>query len=189
MNYYKKIDIDFYDEIVRDTLSYLLNQKPDIYNRDITKAGSFNVLDLEEFKKFCPKLDLGFAKYNLVCNLAVAFVMYNNAQTTIHIDVYKPSHKNKTRINVPILNTKDTFTRFYEGGEFVLYTNPITDITNYTLRGIKGLKLVDKVEIDKPTVVRVDVPHDVKIDLKNVPRITLSLGFDKDPVFLLDELI
>lgn len=188
MNYYKKIDIDFYDEIVQDTLSYLLHQKPDIYNRNTATSGSFNVLNLEEFKKFCPKLDLGFAKYNLVCNLAVAFVMYDNTQTTIHIDVYKSTHINKTRINVPILNTKDTFTRFYEGGEFALYTNPVTNITNYTMRGIKGLKLVDKVEIDKPTVVRVDVPHDVKIDLKNVPRITLSLGFDKDPVFLVDGL-
>ena len=189
MNYYKKIDIDFYDEIVKDTLSYLLNQKPDIYYRNVNKAGSFNILDLEEFKKFCPKLDLGFAKYNLVCNLAVAFVLYNNEQTNIHIDVYKPTHKNITRINIPILNTKNTFTRFYSGGEFSLVTNPITGITSYKLTGITGLKLVDKVEIDKPTVIKVNEPHDVKIDLKNVPRITLSLGFDIDPVFLLDDSI
>ena len=123
-----------------------------------------------------------------MCNLAVAFVMYDNTQTTIHIDVYKPTHKNITRINVPILNTKNTFTRFYTGGDFSLYTNPVTDITNYTLTGLAGLRLVDKVEIDKPTVVKVNVPHDVKMDLEHVPRITLSLGFDRDPVFLLDEL-
>jgi hypothetical protein len=182
MQYYKKIDIDFYDEIVEDTLQYLKEQKPDIYNK--TLEATYYVLDLNEFKKHCPKLDLGFAKYNLICNFAVAFVMHNSMDVKIHIDNYSMGI---ARINIPILNTKNTFTRFFTGGEFTKMTNPLTNITALRITGPKDLLYVDKVEIDQATVIRVNEPHDIVKLNKEIPRITLTLGFDKDPVFLLED--
>jgi hypothetical protein len=181
MRYYKKIDIDYYDEIINDTLIYLKEQKPDIYNRII--PATYYVLDLEEFKRYCPKLDLAFAKYNLTCNYAVAFVMRDTSDVKVHIDTYWDS----ARINLPILNTQNTFTRFFEGGKFSEVTNPLTNITALRLSSVTGLKIVDKVEIDKATVMRVNVPHDILKLNKEIPRITLTLGFDKDPVFLLED--
>lgn len=181
MKYYKKIDIDFYDDIVSDTLSYLKEQKPEIYNREIN--ATYYVLDLVDFKKYCPKLDAGFARYGLVCNFAVAYVMYKNSDTSIHVDGYPYGN---ARINLPILNVNGTFTRFYSGGEFIRVVNPITKVGAFKLTGIKDLRFLDKVEIDKPTVLLVNEPHDVIMDIRNPPRITLSLGFDKDPIFLLD---
>ena len=44
MQYYKKIEIDYFDEIVSDTLKYLKEQKPDIYNKTIN--ATYYVLDL-----------------------------------------------------------------------------------------------------------------------------------------------
>jgi hypothetical protein len=184
MKYYKKIEIDYYDDIVADTLSYLKNQKPDIYNRKID--ATYYVLDLDEFKKFCPKLDLGFARYDLICNYAVAFVMHKTSDVKIHIDNYRNKNVN-ARINIPILNTHNTFTTFYTGGIFTPITNPLTKITALRLTGIDELKLVDKVEIDKPTVIRVNEPHNIHKLNSEIPRITLTLGFDKDPVFLLED--
>jgi hypothetical protein len=182
MNYYKKIDIDFYDDIVADTLTYLKEQKPDIYNKKI--AATYYVLELDEFKKHCPKLDLGFAKYDLICNFAVAFVMHKTSDVKLHIDRY---NMGKARINLPILNTHNTFTRFYTGGTFTKVTNPLTNITALRLTGIDGLTLVDKVEIDKTTVMLVTEPHDILKLNSEIPRITLTLGFDKDPAFLLED--
>lgn len=182
MKYYKKIDIDFYDEIVEDTLNYLKNQKPNIYN--MTDPTSYYILDLVEFKKYCPKLDLGFARYDLICNFAVAFVMHTTLDVKIHIDNYP---YNDARINIPILNTTNTFTRFYTGGEFATVTNPLTNISANRLIKADDLKLVDQVEIDKPTVMRINEPHNIVKLNKEVPRITLTLGFDKDPVFLLED--
>ena len=47
--------------------------------------------------------------------------------------------------------------------------------------------LVDRVEITQATIIRTKVLHSVDLPIDNpVPRITLTLGFDKDPVFLLD---
>ena len=182
MKYYKKIEIDYYDEIVADTLKYLKEQKPDIYNKKI--EATFYVLDLNEFKKYCPKLDLGFLRYDLICNFAVAFVMHKTSDVKLHIDRYSLG---KARINLPILNTNNTFTRFYTGGIFTEVTNPLTDVTALRLTGFDGLKLVDKVEIDKPTVMRVNEPHDILKLNSEIPRITLTLGFNKDPVFLLED--
>ena len=182
MNYYKKIDIDFYDDIVAETLTYLKEQKPDIYNKKI--AATYYVLDLDEFKNHCPKLDLGFAKYDLICNFAVAFVMHKTSDVKLHIDRYSIG---KARINLPILNTHNTFTRFYTGGSFTEVTNPLTNITAFRLTGIDGLTLVDKVEIDKATVMLVTEPHDILKLNSEIPRITLTLGFDKDPAFLLED--
>ncbi len=182
MKYYKKIDIDFYDDIVADTLKYLKEQKPNIYKKSI--AATYFVLDLNEFKQHCPKLDLGFARYNIVCNFAVAFVMNSTTDVKLHIDKYSMGN---ARINIPILNTHNTFTRFFEGGVFTESTNPLTNITSMRLTGIDGLNLVDQVEIDKTTVMRVNEPHDILKLNSARPRITLTLGFDKDPVFLLED--
>jgi hypothetical protein len=182
MKYYKKIEIDYYDEIVSDTLNYLKNQKPNIYNRTID--ATYYVLDLDEFKKFCPKIDLGFERYGIVCNFAVAFVMKTNRDIQVHIDNYPHGD---TRINIPILNTKGTMTRFYTGGEFKEMINPITKIRSLKITNISTIKFADMVEIDQPTVIRINEPHSVYMDMANSPRITLTLGFDKDPVFLLED--
>jgi hypothetical protein len=182
MQYYKKIEIDYFDEIVADTLKYLKEHKPNIYNKTI--EATYYVLDLDEFKKYCPKLDLGFVRYDLICNFAVAFVMNKTSDVKVHIDRYTLG---KARINLPIINTNNTFTRFYTGGNFTPYTNPLTNITSMQINDFDNLILVDKVEIDKATVMLVNQPHDIlKVNTAR-PRITLTLGFDRDPAFLLED--
>ena len=182
MKYYKKIEIDFYNEVVSDTLNYLKNKKPDIYNRKIN--ATYYILDINDFKEFCPKLDLAFLRYGIVCDFAVAFVMKTNSDSPLNVDNYS---KGDARINIPILNTKGTYTRFYTGGTFKEIVNPITKVPALRLKNIDGLKRVDSVEIDQATIIRVNEPHDILMDTNNSPRITLTLGFDKDPVFLLED--
>jgi|688.fasta_scaffold10038_20 hypothetical protein len=86
MQYYKKIEIDFYDDIVSDAVDYLKIHKPEIYYR-LTNT-TYHPLDVTAFKKYCPKLDAGFAKYGLTCNWAVAYVMTQNSHSPIHVDGY-----------------------------------------------------------------------------------------------------
>lgn len=181
MQYYKKIEIDFYDEIVQDSVDYLKTQKPDIYNR--VQDTTYYPLNVSEFKQYCPKLDAGFMRYGLVCNWVVAYVMTENRHSPIHIDGYPQS----ARINLPLLNCKGTKTMFYSGGEFKKRThNAKTSINAWLLSNVHGLKIAGSVEIDAPTVLLVNEPHSVRIS-DQLPRITLSLGFDKDPVFLLED--
>jgi len=178
MKYYKKIDVDYLDEIVAISLEYI-KSKQDIYSK--SKKGSFHLLDTYKLLNLCPQINHAFNKYNLVCDYTAAFITYSNSEAPIHID----SYGKEARINIPLENCKGSFTKFYSGGDFKSWANPETRITAFEYIG--GATFADQVELDQPTVIRVRVPHRVQMNpMFGVPRVALTLGFNVDPVFLLD---
>jgi hypothetical protein len=184
MLYYKEIDIPHYDSIVQKSLEFIKSNEI-VYFRKKSSA-SFYVLDVKSYLNAVPEVRLSFLKYNLICNFVAAYVMYNSMHTAIHTD----EGTRKARINLPLLNCDNTFTNFYSGGELQEYINPDTGMISRQPLRINGVRLEATIEIKKATVVRISELHKVILPKKNpIPRITLSLGFDKDPVFLLDENI
>jgi len=179
--YYKKIEIDHLDTIKIKCLEYIKNQK-EIYLQK--PVGSFRFLNFQELTSFCPELLTAFNRYRLTCTYAIAFIMYSNSDIVPHID---DKDIIQARINIPLENCKNTFTIFFEGGTPTLYVNHNTGVSTTLYKGPE-LRVVDKVEIDQPTVIRIKAPHSVQMDDAHAPRVTLTLGFDRDPVFLLDEL-
>lgn len=183
MKYYKKIHIENLDLIIKDCLTYI-KTKDDIYYRK--HLATYYPLNLSEFLDSVPLLSLSFKKFELKCNFAAAYVMYKNIHNPIHIDNYEQ----EARINIPILNCKGTYTKFFNKGSFKLAHNKITDMHPHILHvwhpDMKEYKPVDEVEVDCATVMLVNEPHVVYMDEKNAPRITVTLGFDKDPSFLIN---
>lgn len=180
MNYFKKIEIDWYQEIVDGALNYLRTEAPDIYNR--TNSTTYYPLNLEKLLEYCPQLTTAFDRYGIKCNMAVAYVMYNNSHSMIHVDKFY----HDARINLPLVNCTGSKTMFFNGGEYEIVHNPLTQTNAKKLISSNGLNFKTSVEIDCATVIRVNEPHNVVMGA-NSPRITLSLGFDKDPVFLLED--
>lgn len=180
MLYYKKIDISDYDKIVIECLSYI-KSKDFIYNRRY--PASYYPLDFEEFSKNCPLVIKSFDKLGLICNYGAAYVSYNNLQNIVHKDNYTQD----ARINIPLLNCENTKTNFYKGGDFSEKKNLSTMTRPWVMSSISDLILVDSVVIDKPTIIRVNEPHQVLMNSKFFPRITLTLGFTVDPIFMLAE--
>jgi hypothetical protein len=176
-HYYQKIEIDHLDIIKVKCLEYVKTQTDIYYQRPL---GAYRNLNFVELTTRCPELLTAFNRYNIVCTYAAAFVTYRNAAVIVHID----AGNDQARINIPLENCKNTFTEFYEKGYSVPYSNPITGTT---ATKILGAQLIDKVEIDQATVIRIKAPHSVTMDEKFVPRVTLTLGFDRDPVFLLED--
>jgi hypothetical protein len=152
-----------------------------VYNRSLPKASWYN-LNLASLIKECPEIILAFKKYDLKPIMAAAYIMYDPAHTSIHVD----SWVFQARINLPLLNCKNTYTNFYESkSELVKWINPDSGLVSYNIQG--DCTLVDRVEIEQATIIRTKVLHSVDLPIGNpVPRITLTLGFNKDPVFLLD---
>lgn len=177
--YFKKIQIHSYQEIIDGALNYLKTEVPDVYNR--THNTTYYPLDFKKLLEYCPKLESAFDEYSIKCNMAVAYIMYNNTHSTIHIDKFH----HDARINIPLLNCIGTKTIFFSGGEYEIVQNPLTKTNAKRLKSLNGIKVVTQVEIDDTTVIRVNEPHTVIMKAEQSPRITLSLGFDKDPVFLL----
>ena len=175
-HYYQKIEIDHLDTIKVKCLEYVKTQTDIYYQKTL---GAYRTLNFAELTAYCPELLTAFNQYNIVCTYAAAFVVYRNKGILVHID----AGNDQARINIPLENCKNTFTEFYENGYSVPYSNPITGTT---ATKILDAQLVDKVEIDQATVIRIKAPHSVKMDEAHAPRVTLTLGFDRDPVFLLE---
>lgn len=178
MQYYKKIEIPNLQGIIAKCLAYVKTQKEIYYQYP---RGSFRHLNFEELISHCPELMTAFSHYNIKPIHAVAIVVYRNRDMFVHIDHHDLDMQ--ARVNIPLQNCNNTYTEFYTGGEKEEYVNPLTGIT---ASKIVNATLVDRVEVDKATVLRVTEPHTVRIDERFAPRVTLSISFDKDPIFLLD---
>jgi hypothetical protein len=178
MIYYKLLDIQNLDVIIEKCLLYA-KTIDSAYNRRLSSWYDINALELINA---CPELAVGLQKYDLTVRMAALYVMYHPSHTKIHIDKY-PS---QARINIPLLNCTNTYTNFYESNDGMTpWTNPKSGITSYSPVG--ECKLVDRVELKQATIIRTKVFHAVNLPKDNpVPRITLTLGLDKDPVFMLE---
>jgi hypothetical protein len=180
MIYYKEIDILYYDTIIQKSLDFVKNNIA--YHRPITET-SFYYLNTENYLNSVPEINLAFSEYNLECRFASIYIMYNPTHTFVHVD----RSPTKARINLPLLNCDNTFTHFYSGGELQDYINPGTGMISSIPKNDDDITLESSLEMKKTTVVRITELHKVELPSNNpVPRITLSLFFDKDPVFLLD---
>jgi len=181
MLYYKTIDIDDYDTIIEKCLSYVKSLDK-VYTRSLPEA-SWYTLNFVELYKHCPELITSFKKYDLKINMVAAYVMYSTIHSSVHVD----SHPSEARINLPLLNCDGTYTNFYSSdNEPVEWINPDSGVKSYLVNG--DYKLVDRVELKQATVIRTQVLHRVDLPIDNpVPRITLTLGFTRDPVYLLVE--
>jgi hypothetical protein len=180
MLYYKKINIVYYDEIINHSLHYV-KQQTEIFNRERPLA-SFYEMQLEGFLTAVPEVELAFKNLGLKCIRAAVYVMYKTEHTAIHKDCLWPM----ARINLPLLNCENTYTRFYKNAVTGVSKNPQTGIVSYPVIN-KDYELVDTVELTQPTILKVSEAHDVQLDDTPVPRIALTLGFTPNPIFLLNE--
>jgi hypothetical protein len=181
MIYYKPIELEYYPIIVHKCLTYIKTIDK-IYNKELPNSSWYD-LNFITLIKECPEIELAFEKYQLKPIMAAAYVMYDKTHTSVHSDEFY----SQARINLPLLNCKNTYTNFYESkNEPVKWVNPESGTMSYNVVG--DYTLVDRVEITQATIIRTKVLHSVDLPIGNpVPRITLTLGFDKDPVFLLDK--
>ena len=185
MIYYRKIPWDNLPALQEKTIAYLTTKRPDILNRAVD--ASYWTMHDREILKWVPEINAGAAKYGLVCDYTAAFVMHRNGDGPLHIDNFKFD----TRINFPILNCVGTRTQFYTGTteDGVRHYSPMGSTAGTTVKIPKTAStvLLDEVEVDCVTVLRVNTAHSIWMPPNALkPRITLTLGFDKDPTFLLD---
>jgi hypothetical protein len=90
------------------------------------------------------------------------------------------------RINIPILNCKGTFTKFYESSQdqTVVYTRQGEPLSQ--LSGFENVKEIASCEVSVPTVLSVKTLHSVIIPPGSMlPRITISVKVSPDPIYLL----
>lgn len=174
---FRSFEVSGVEEIQRVVLEFL-QDLPRVFRRET--GANLNKLVHRDLISACPSVVDVMAPYGLRCTEAYAFVMYDQASCSIHSDAIP----HKARLNIPILNCAGTFTKFYECDRQIV----VPHFTGARVSNYFGCREVAEVEVVQPTLLNVSMPHYVCLKPgQQLPRITLSLGFDKDPVFLLEE--
>lgn len=180
MIYFKEIDIDNLDIIKTKCLGYIKTQET-VYKK--LKPASWYVLNVEELTANCPELQQSFDKLGLTINYAAAIVMMAEKDIRVHTDNW---HQ-EARINIPLLNCENTFTKFYSNIKTQELHNPSTGMVSKTVINLDEIVYECGLELRKATILRSNEGHHITLPSSNpVPRISLTIGFVQDPVYLLN---
>jgi hypothetical protein len=184
VKYWKQIDLPdwevaakkVYDWIVRDTA--------------ILKTAYFwnNVDPLLLTRAVAPEIHKGLKATLGVRAVSAHIIVANKSNSdSIHVDNISFTDNLKARLNIPISNCVGSYTIFYSRPDDALkrYIMP-NGLIAWLLDPTKCVEAT-RVEMIKPTIIRICEPHAVKVADNPEPRITLSMRLSEDPVTLLDE--
>lgn len=179
MRYFRKLDIDNFREIKASCHEVFAGKN----------LWGFELLDSElwyELQRTCPQIMTCWQQWNIEPVWAITVTTHVNADMQIHCD-YQSKQKHLCRINIPILNCEHSITEYYQGGIFKHQRGQSHETGYLNLVDPEDPSCVKVTEfcLDRPTVIRVQEPHTVRINEQYSPRIALSLVMNRDPVFLL----
>ncbi len=111
---------------------------------------------------------------------AIMFINQSRFVQDMHVDGFDIARLNasNTALNLPILNC-DTGPMMWYDGEYYLTKSPYKTIKYLKLNWTKGPNLVCKKIINKPTLVKIDIPHHIE-NQSDSPRLMLSVRFSPD---------
>ena len=207
---WKQFEIDGWQDCCAELKEFVLHKKPEIaLGMSLMVWRRCWPQPYEQLPEECPKLwDLLEPTFGKIRQ--VGFFVMHDKWTAIHTDNYDAVADGKgaacRRINMPVMNCKKSVTRFWkqkslasvdddaqgQNPEWVtdrlgadnLKWKPtrvlMPDGTHYNNFAYKNMIEVDSVVVDKPTIIRVDVPHNVTMSGWKFPRVTVTVGFEDE---------
>jgi hypothetical protein len=184
MKTYKYLDADL-DLIKSEITSYTVDFS-------VYKLG-FTELPINELLTKSPTLSSWFETMN--CKPTYSYMIrtpVGSNKDNAHVDnwvenpVENTSSEYALAINIPIKNTEDTHTEFYE-----YIDGPVKNMEFgshniiYSFYGKANLKEIDRFSLTKPAILNTTVPHSV-INNTDKDRFALTFRFKKDPWHLYD---
>lgn len=168
---YKPLDLE-YKHVAEKILNYLTEFK---ILKDSCYWHSFAI---EHFLKTIPEFQEMFDSINLTV-IKVA-VLCTQGDDLIHVDTGPET----ARINIPLLNCENTFTRFFENHGKTT-TRLLSKDISYTFIDPNSCTLIEQFTLTQPTVIRVDIPHQVLVPNPTLPRIVCTVFFKENIDYLL----
>jgi len=156
MKYYREIDIALSKD--KDSKAFSGDAKV-LENKKINTIGFYNIPRHEALLEEIPEIKNAFEKFNLKIQTIAFYItnkptidyvpadqpiknLYHTVKNPIHTDLYP----HKARINIPVLNTRGTFTRFFANCNLKPWVNPFTGTTFELITNTDYVE-VDAVEI------------------------------------------
>lgn len=169
---YKKVDVPDLETIVDELLTFVQPQ--------ISSNLRHWDLPLLVFRKTAPTF-FTFMTSGFFRTVPILLRFYNTPpyyNMGPHIDNLGTAI-NKIGFNIPLLGTKNTLMNYYETDDENILIVPAGGLGKEPAQIVKDnskLRLIDSVEIDKPTILRTDVMHDV-INQNASYRLVLGMKF------------
>lgn len=168
-------------EVQAEVLSWIESK-----NLNLLKSKSlWNKIDTLDLLSSTPALRIYLKSLNLKLRETSLTVVSHMKDIDLHIDELPVTAK----INIPILNTQNTFNRWYEIPRDIMEkTKPIINkfgkkFYNFANINYSKLKLVGEVETIQPMVFNSQIAHNI-IFGKNyqLPRVVLACTFFQEPI-------
>jgi hypothetical protein len=184
MKPYHQLECDNLAEIQQQVLAWIQSKNSQI----LSSNELWNKINTTDLIKSAP----GLIKYCQLLNLKireVALTIINKKEDAdLHIDELPVTAK----INIPILNTKNTINRWYDIPQDLLdATKPILNHFGKKFYNFKNvdytkLKLLGEIELLSPIVFNSQIAHNIILGEQcQFPRIVLSCTFFKEPLHYL----
>ena len=160
-------------DIQKKTLQYIKNTKERYTSR-------YHIFPWQEFTETVPEILTVFDHLNLSVIMIAGYFMKDPTDGRPHRDTTVIP----IRANLPILNTENTYTTFWEPKQGVVYDGAVqlpNGLKYYPYR-YEDIDEQTQCEISVPTLIRPMEIHSVEFDVTNpTPRITLTLTLDPIP--------
>lgn len=170
---YQRLPIDNWIEIRHDLLDFFKQQNIEIPLMSrlfyLNEGKTLATDEFRQVKSLCALISkLGWDSQWL-CTAIV--VVYNKDAIVPHVD----SEGAEFSLILPLMNTEQTFTVFYESDSDPIKTyQPNSSVGYFGFAKNAQLREIDRIEMTEPTLIKIQVPHAVEVN-HNLPRIVLSL--------------
>ncbi len=175
MEYYKFLELEW-TQTAEAMKEYVL-ATPSLYKAG---RGAWVNCDFLDVMHKVPEFLAMFDPLGLTIKRVSLFVMYYKVGK-IHID---DDAIHPFRINFPVLNCKDTETRFYKVTNSPTTEKQLNNIA-YHFYDPSNCELADSFELDRPVIFKTQEPHQVVMKHDTLPRISCTIAFHQDlePLF------
>ena len=172
MEYFKEINLPSWPVIQAFCLSK--------WDGKFTTAKVFSEEDLAYISNLVERDIANTLGFDVKVKTAIMFINQANFVQDLHVDGFNVQRTNasNTALNLPILNC-ETGPMYWYDGDFFLTKSPFKTIKYLKINWRQEPLLVATKVIDKPTLVKIDIPHHIE-NKSDSPRLMLSIRFIND---------
>jgi len=168
-------------EIQQQVLLWIRSKNPAV----LSSNSLWNKINNSDLVKSCPALIQYCQSLDLKIREVALTIVNEKQDADLHIDELPVTAK----INIPILNTENTFNRWYEiPAELLASTQPVINEFGkkyYIWKNVdySKLRLLGEIELLTPVVFNGQIAHNIVLGENcSFPRVVLSCTFFKEPL-------
>ena len=168
MNYYKILECKNYQEINQELIDFVIK------NNLGSSVNFWNPVDIKELYKACQLFKQWIIDTKIPIKSVAVTVGNKISCCGPHVDTPPARYK----LSWPILNTQQTFNRWYKIKDETIYK--INELGG-KFYNIDNLEEIESIEVLAPMIIDAGIPHDVYIKEEKFPRLGLQCQLFKEP--------